>query len=89
MKVGEIMTRDVCLASPSQTLRKAAAEMGKRDIGALPVSDNDRLVGMITDRDIALRGISHVAGNDRGWLPTRRAQRHPSILSGLPACATS
>src|SRR5262245_13907484 len=56
MKVSEMMTRDVCLASPSQTLREAAAEMEKCDIGALPVSDNDRLVGMITDRDIAVRG---------------------------------
>ena len=59
MKVSEIMTRDVCLASPSQTLREAAAEMEKRDIGVLPVADKDRLVGMITDRDIAVRGISH------------------------------
>ena len=61
MKVSD-MTRDVCLASPSQTLREAAAEMEKCDIGALPVSDNDRLVGMITDRDIAVRGISHGLG---------------------------
>jgi CBS domain-containing protein len=62
MKVSEIMTRDICLASPSQTLREAAAEMEKRDIGVLPVADNDRLVGMITDRDIAVRGISHGLG---------------------------
>ena len=62
MKVSELMTRHVCLASPSQTLREAAAEMEKCDIGALPVSDNDRLVGMITDRDIAVRGISHGLG---------------------------
>ena len=59
MKVSEIMTRDICLASPSQTLREAAAEMEKRDIGVLPVGDNDRLVGMITDRDIAVRGTSY------------------------------
>jgi CBS domain-containing protein len=44
MKVSEIMTRDFCLASLSQTLREAAAEMEKRDIGVLPVGDNDRLV---------------------------------------------
>src|SRR4029077_4893017 len=62
MKVSEIMTRDICLASPSLTLREAAAEMEKRDIGVLPVGDNDRLVGMITDRDIAIRGISHGLG---------------------------
>jgi len=64
MKVGDIMTRDVHLASPSQKLREAAAEMEKSDIGALPVGENDRLVGMITDRDIAVRGISHGLGPD-------------------------
>ena len=64
MKVNEIMTRDVCLASPEQSLREVAAEMEKRDVGVLPVGDNDRLVGMITDRDIAIRGISHGLGPD-------------------------
>ena len=64
MKVGDIMTRDVHLASPSQKLREAAADMEKYDIGVLPVGDNDRLVGMITDRDIAVRGISHGLGPD-------------------------
>jgi CBS domain-containing protein len=64
MKVSEIMTRDVCLASPGQKLRDVAAEMEKRDIGVLPVSDNDRLVGMITDRDIAIRAICRGLGPD-------------------------
>jgi CBS domain-containing protein len=64
MKVGNIMTRDVHIASPSQKLREVAAEMEKHDIGVLPVGDNDRLVGMITDRDIAVRGISHGLGPD-------------------------
>jgi CBS domain-containing protein len=64
MKVSDIMTRDVHLASPSQKLREAAAEMEKCDIGVLPVGENDRLVGMITDRDIAVRGVSHGLGPD-------------------------
>jgi CBS domain-containing protein len=64
MKVGDIMTRDVCIASPSQKLREVAAEMEKNDIGILPVGENDRLVGMITDRDIAVRGVSHGLGPD-------------------------
>jgi CBS domain-containing protein len=64
MKVSDIMTREVFLASPSQKLREAAAEMEKNDIGVLPVRDNDRLVGMITDRDIAIRGISRGLGPD-------------------------
>src|SRR5499433_2882118 len=62
MKVSEMMTRDVCLASPGQKLRDVAVEMKKRDIGVLPVGDNERLVGMITDRDIAVRGISQGLG---------------------------
>ena len=62
MKVNEIMTRDVWLASPDQKLREVAAEMERHDIGVLPVGDNDRLVGIITDRDIAVRGISHGLG---------------------------
>jgi CBS domain-containing protein len=64
VKASEIMTRDVCLASPGQSLREVAAEMEKHDVGVLPVGDNDRLVGMITDRDIAIRGISHGLGPD-------------------------
>ena len=62
MKVSEIMTRDVSLASPGQKLRDVAAEMKKRDIGVLPAGDKDRLVGIITDRDIAVRGISEGLG---------------------------
>src|SRR6516164_5600484 len=64
MKVSDIMTRDVRLASPSQKLREVAAEMEKYDIGVLPVGENDRLVGMITDRDITVRGTSHGLGPD-------------------------
>jgi CBS domain-containing protein len=64
MKVSDLMTRDVHLASPSQKLREVAAEMEKCDIGVLPVGENDRLVGIITDRDIAVRGVSHGLGPD-------------------------
>jgi CBS domain-containing protein len=64
MKVSEIMTRDVRLASPGQSLREVASEMEKHDVGVLPVGDNDRLIGMITDRDIAIRGISRGLGPD-------------------------
>ena len=51
MQVKKAMTTDVELASPTQTIREAALLMGKMDCGALPVADNDSLVGMITDRD--------------------------------------
>jgi len=58
MKVADCMTQDVQLASPDMTLREAAQLMADCDAGALPVGDNDRLVGMITDRDIAIRGVA-------------------------------
>ena len=57
MRISEAMTRDVHMVQPNQSLIEAARMMADCDCGALPVSDNDRLVGMITDRDIALRCI--------------------------------
>ena len=64
MKVREAMTREVRLVRPEQTIREAAALMAQLDIGALPVEDNDRMVGMITDRDIAVRAVAHGRGPD-------------------------
>jgi CBS domain-containing protein len=58
------MTQSVRIASPDETLRDAANAMARLDAGALPVSENDRLVGMITDRDIAIRGVAAGKGPD-------------------------
>lgn len=58
MKVSEAMTRDVMIASPDQTISDAARMMAECDAGALPVGQNDRLVGIITDRDIAVRAVA-------------------------------
>lgn len=57
MQISECMTQDVRIVSPQDTLRRAAEIMAEVDAGSLPVGDNDRLVGMITDRDIAIRGV--------------------------------
>jgi len=62
MQVEELMTRDVTMASPDEALRRAARRMAELDVGALPVGENDRLVGMVTDRDIAVRGIAEGKG---------------------------
>ena len=62
MQVKDAMTPNVELASPTQTIRQAALLMGKLDCGALPVADKDSLVGMITDRDIAVRGMAEGKG---------------------------
>jgi CBS domain-containing protein len=64
MKVSEVMTRDVQLVSPKQTIREAAKMMAECDAGALPVGENDRLVGVVTDRDIAIRAIAENKGPD-------------------------
>ena len=58
MKIREIMTRDVRVASPDDTLQLAAQLMEKDDFGALPVGENDRLVGMLSDRDIVIRAVA-------------------------------
>jgi CBS domain-containing protein len=64
MRVSEAMTRDVRVARPDQTIQDAAKMMSDVDAGVLPVGENDQLVGMITDRDIAIRGIAQGKGPD-------------------------
>ena len=58
MKVNEIITHDPEVIRPETALIEAAQKMKSRDIGMLPVCDGDRLVGVITDRDIAVRGVA-------------------------------
>ena len=58
MKISKCMTRDVQLASPTQSIRDAAKMMADIDAGSLPVGQDNRLVGMITDRDIAVRAVA-------------------------------
>jgi CBS domain-containing protein len=58
MRVSEAMTRDVRMANPEQTICEAARMMSEIDAGVLPVGEGDRLVGMITDRDIAIRAVA-------------------------------
>ncbi len=64
MKVSEVMTRDVQTVSPDQPVQEAASFMLSADAGSIPVTDGERLIGMITDRDIAVRGIAKGYGPD-------------------------
>ncbi|MBR0645315.1 CBS domain-containing protein [Plastoroseomonas hellenica] len=64
MNIGHCMSRDVQIASPSQTIQTAARMMKEIDAGMLPVGENDRLIGMITDRDIAVRAVASGRGPD-------------------------
>ncbi len=58
MKVNEIITHEPEVIRPETALIEAAQKMKSMDIGMLPVCDGDRLVGVITDRDIAVRGVA-------------------------------
>jgi CBS domain-containing protein len=64
MKVSEVMTRDVQTIRPDQTAQQAANFMLSADAGSIPVTEGDRLLGMITDRDIAVRGVAKGHGPD-------------------------
>jgi CBS domain-containing protein len=58
------MTREVRVANPTQSIREVAQMMSEIDAGSMPVGENDRLVGMITDRDIAIRAVALGKGPD-------------------------
>lgn len=62
MRVKDIMNNSPIYISPSTTLQEAAQEMRDKDIGFLPIGENDRLIGSITDRDIAIRGVANGNG---------------------------
>jgi CBS domain-containing protein len=62
MRVGEAMSMDVQVVRPDQSIQEAAKTMSEMDLGMLPVGENDRLVGMITDRDIAIKAVAENKG---------------------------
>jgi CBS domain-containing protein len=64
MNVNSCMSTEVRLATPGESIREAARTMKEIDAGILPVEENDRIVGMITDRDIAVRAVAEGKGPD-------------------------
>jgi CBS domain-containing protein len=78
MKISDVMTRDVQTIQPDQTAQDAARFMLSADAGSIPVTDGERLIGMITDRDIAVRGVAEGRGPDT---PVR------DLMSGGIVCA--
>jgi CBS domain-containing protein len=69
MKVKRAMHKGAMWISPETPLMEIAKTMQEHDIGALPVGENDRLVGMVTDRDIVCRGVA--GGRDLSKLKAR------------------
>ena len=62
--IAEVMTTDVEVVRPEETLRDAARAMADLDVGSLPVCDGRRMIGMVTDRDITIRGVAEGKGPD-------------------------
>jgi CBS domain-containing protein len=71
MEIREAMTSDVRLVDPGTTLKEAAQMMREGDFGLLPIGENDRMVGTITDRDITIRAVA--SGKDPNSTTVRDA----------------
>ncbi len=63
-KLKDLMSRDVHVISPDDTIRDAAQHMRKNNFGMMPVGENDRMIGAISDRDIAIRAVADGKGPD-------------------------
>lgn len=72
--LADIMSKDVHVIAPSTTVQEAAQQMKQQDVGALPICDGQKLVGMVTDRDITIRAVAK--GSDP------RATKVTDIMSG-------
>jgi len=79
MKVKQAMHKGAVWVAPNTPLNEVAKTMRKNDIGAIPVGENDRLIGMVTDRDIVCRGLAD--GRDFAKLTARDV-----MTSGITYC---
>ena len=64
MRIIDVMTPNIETVTPDQTARDAATFMLRAEAGSIPVCEGDKVVGMITDRDIAVRGVAEGRGPD-------------------------
>ena len=77
MKVKDVMHRGVTWVEPTISIREIAQRMRDGDIGSVPIGENDRLVGIVTDRDIICRGVAN--GADCNALTARDVMSKPII----------
>ena len=64
MKIADVMSRDVQFARPNDSIQTVAQQMAQFDVGAMPVCDGQRIQGMVTDRDLTVRGLAQGASPD-------------------------
>jgi CBS domain-containing protein len=79
MKIQEVMTPDVSYVRPDTPILEIARKMREADIGSTPVVENDRLVGMVTDRDIVVRVVAE-------GTPTQTATARDAMSPGILYC---
>ncbi len=80
MKVREAMHKGVEWVSPDTPVTELAKLMRTRDIGAIPIGENDRLIGMVTDRDIVCKGLA------RDGFDAQRATARDVMTPGIHCC---
>jgi CBS domain-containing protein len=78
MKVRDVMHQGVVAVDPGTSMRDLAATMRDEDIGSIPVIEDDRLVGMVTDRDLVCRGLAN--GHDIDSLTARDLMTVPGLF---------
>jgi CBS domain-containing protein len=78
MRISAVMTRDICCIDPEATLEQAARDMRDQDVGSIPVARDGKPIGMLTDRDIAIRAVAE--GRDP------RATQVREVMTGDAVC---
>ena len=80
MKVKEVMHKGVDWVAPDTPVTDLAKLMRQHDIGAIPIGENDRLIGMVTDRDIVCKGLAENS------FDARRATARDVMTPGIHCC---
>lgn len=80
VKVKDVMHKGVNWVRPNTPIKEIARTMKKDDIGAVPVGENDQLIGMVTDRDIVCKGLAH------DGFDANRATAQDVMTSGIHCC---
>jgi CBS domain-containing protein len=80
MKVKDVMHKGALWVGPDTPITDIAKLMQKNDIGAVPIGENDRLIGMVTDRDIVCKGLA------KDEFDVRRAKARDVMTSGIHCC---
>ncbi len=81
MKVKDTMHKGVAWVSPDTSIAEIARLMREHDVGSIPIGDNDRLIGMVTDRDIVCKGLT------KDGFDPRRAIARDVMSAGIHCCA--